>query len=82
MQTLSGSCHTFLPHERLLKQAKIYVDQSHWTSRFWKCTLDTAKFCVQSLQENGPRVITIVIKGKVERINFMLWRRCLRLFTE
>ena len=70
------------PHERLLKRAGIYVDQSQRTSKFWKCCLDPEKFCVRSLQENGHRVIAIVIKKKAERINFMLWLRCLRLFTE
>ena len=39
-QTLLGIRHTFLLNERLLKRARIYVDQSQGTSRFWKCSLD------------------------------------------
>ena len=72
----------FLTNERLLKQGGIYVDQSQRTSRFWKCSLDPEKFCVRSQQENGLRVIAIVIKEKVERIDFILWLRYLRLFPE
>ena len=71
-----------VPPPRLLKRAGIYVDQSQRTSRFWKCSLDPEKFCVRSLQGNGFRVIAIIIKEKVEHINFMLWHTCLRLCTE
>ena len=56
----------------------IYVDQSQRTFRLWKCSLDPEKFCVRSLQGNGLRVIAIVIKEKVEHIDFMLWCRCLQ----
>ena len=71
--SLPRNRHVFLPHERLLNRAGIYVDQSLRSSRFWKCSLDREKFWVRSWQENCLLAIAVVIKEKVERINFMLW---------
>ena len=62
--------HAFLPHERLLKRAGSYVDQSQQTCRFW----NPKKFCVRSLKKKGLRVIHSFVYSRFAESQYIYQR--------